>query len=51
MTSSMADFKSLHDKYRHSYLSLDAAGEPKLAKSRGGWWIANPREDASTTEA
>ena len=39
MTSSMADFKSLHDKYRHSY--VDAAGEPKLAK-RGGWWIANP---------
>jgi hypothetical protein len=38
MTSSLTDFKSLHDKYRHQY---QAGGETKEVKL-GTWWVGNP---------
>jgi hypothetical protein len=38
MFSSLADFKALHDKYRHSYVR---GGETVVVKL-GAWWVGNP---------
>ena len=38
MFSSLADFKSLHDKYRHTY---QKDGETVTVKL-GAWWVGNP---------
>jgi Family of unknown function (DUF5906) len=37
--SSFADFRALHDKYRHTY--QHSSGETKVVPL-GSWWIANP---------
>jgi hypothetical protein len=42
MTSSLADFKSLMDKYRHSYEKMDASGQVETVSVKlGTWWVAN----------
>ena len=37
--SSFADFKALHDKYRHTY--KNSSGEA-VAVKLGSWWVGNP---------
>ena len=42
-SSMFNDFKSLHDKYRHSFEAKDKKGNPKTeTMGLGSWWISQP---------
>ena len=42
MFSSLSDFKSLKDKYRHSYQQLNANSEVETVSVKlGTWWVGN----------